>query len=325
MRYLVTGGAGYIGSHFVWECCEAGDAVLVYDDMSRGHREMIHPKAEIAVGDIRDGALFEATAAAFAPDFVVHFAGLALVSESVANPALYDDVNVGGTRAMLDAMSRLKKVPGFIFSSSCAVFGTPKVLPISEDDPKAPESPYGATKLKCEELLRDYGRRYSMRIMALRYFNACGAHPNGKIGEAHDPETHLIPNLLKVARDGGTFTIFGNDFATTDGTCVRDYIHVMDLVEAHRLAATYLQRQSTGTFDAVHLGTGTGLSNLAVLLEAERVTGKTIPYRIGDRRPGDPAALYANPAKSREVLGFAPKYSAISEIIKTAWTFTSKT
>jgi len=324
VKLLVTGGAGYVGSHFVWDAVTAGHQVTVIDHLERGHREMVHPDAKLVVGDIRDRALLDAVIADVRPDTVLHYAAYALVGESVEKPNLYDDNNVGGTRSLLEAMGLAKSHANFIFSSSCAVFGAPTKMPIAEDDPKQPLNPYGETKLRCETLIKDFAARYGFAAVNLRYFNACGAHTSAPIGEAHDPETHLIPNILKAVKVGGQVTIHGADFPTRDGTCIRDYIHVMDLARAHLLAAEWLKDQPRGSCEAIHLGTGEGHSNLEVLRAAEAITKQTVPYRIGPRRAGDPPELVADPRRSKAFLHFEPTHSSLETIVHSAWRWHSR-
>lgn len=318
MLFLVIGGAGYIGSHFVREAKRQGHVPVVYDNLCRGFRASIDRDVKFVEGDLLDKSKLEETLRADAYDAIFHFAAFALVGESVAEPEIYYRNNVDGVKVLLDVMREMKKAPALIFSSSCAVFGTPQKLPISEDDPKKPQSPYGKSKLVDEFLIEDYCAAYKLRGMALRYFNACGADQDGGIGEAHDPETHLIPNVLRAALKGETVTIFGDDFDTPDGTCVRDYIHVTDLADSHIKAAEFLCSKSGAYYDAIHLGTGKGYSNLEILRSAEKVLGKSVAYTIGPRRAGDPAGLYADNRKAREILGFSPKHSDLDTILRTA-------
>ncbi len=322
MRFFVTGGAGYVGSHFVREALRQGHECFVYDDLQRGHREFVPNGVELTVGDVREQTKLCATLQRCQPDAIFHFAALALVPESVREPQLYEDNNVGGMRSLLAAMVAASCRVPVIFSSTCAVFGTPIKSPIAEDDPKQPENPYGATKLKCEQLLEQFVQVEHIPAMALRYFNACGADLDGKIGEWHEPETHLIPNILRAALAGETVQIFGDDFPTPDGTCVRDYVHVTDLACAHILAAERLltlQRSSAAaSFEVMHLGTGVGHSNLQVLHAAEDVLGQSIAYTIAPRRLGDPAELVANPSRAQTVLGLKFIHSDMRQIIASA-------
>ncbi|MBC7660620.1 MAG: UDP-glucose 4-epimerase GalE [Chitinophagaceae bacterium] len=318
MRFLVIGGAGYIGSHFVREAMRQGHACTVYDNLERGFRASLPADINFVKANLLDHAALEKTLTSDSFDAIYHFAAFALVGESVSKPELYYENNVEGVRVLLDTMVKLKSQAALIFSSSCAVFGTPHKLPISEEDPKNPLSPYGKSKMIDEWMIEDYCHAHGIRGMALRYFNACGADKDGGIGEAHDPETHLIPNVLRAALAKETVTIFGDDFDTKDGTCVRDYIHVTDLADAHIKAATYLCAQKGPFYDAIHLGTGDGFSNLDILKAAEKVLGHKIEYQIGPRRAGDPAGLYADNRKAKKVLGFVTCYSDLETILKTA-------
>lgn len=318
MRFLVIGGAGYIGSHFVREAKRQGHTCTVYDNLERGFRESLPKDMAFIKADLLDGKTLETTLKEGDFDAIYHFAAFALVGESVSQPELYYENNVEGVRVLLEAMRSLKTRAALIFSSSCAVFGTPQKLPISEDDPKKPQSPYGKSKLIDEWMIEDYCHAHGLRGMALRYFNACGADKEGGIGEAHDPETHLIPNVIKAALAKETVTIFGDDFETADGTCVRDYIHVTDLADAHIKAASYLCAQRGPLFDAIHLGTGNGYSNLEIVKAAEKVLGFTIDHKIGPRRAGDPGGLYADNRKAKELLGFTTRCSDLETIIGTA-------
>lgn len=320
MRFLVTGGAGYVGSHFVYEAIRQGHECLVYDDMKRGHKEAVHIKAGLIVADVREQEKLTAAIQQYRPAAILHFAALALVPESVKEPQLYQDNNVGGMKSLLEAIVAAGAKTPVIFSSTCAVFGTPKKMPIAEDDPKKPQTPYGATKLECEKLLAEYATKHKIPALALRYFNACGADAAGEIGEWHEPETHLIPNILKAALAGETVKIFGSDFKTKDGTCVRDYIHVTDLARAHvlgakRVTASGLKRDM---YEVMHLGTGKGLSNLEVLAAASEVFGKPIKHKLAPRRDGDPAELVADPTRAKTILGFKCEHSDIKTIVASA-------
>lgn len=318
MRFLVIGGAGYIGSHFILEAARQGHECVVYDNLSRGHRAAIPPKVRLVEADIMDAGALTRCLRETRFDAVFHFAALALVGESVSQPDLYYRNNTEGVRILLDVIREVQPDLPLIFSSTCAVFGTPEKLPIAEDDPKNPISPYGRSKLMAEWLMEDYCRAYGLKGMALRYFNACGAEASGECGEDHQPETHLIPNILKAVAAGEQLTIFGKDFPTADGTCVRDYIHVLDLADAHIKAALYLMKQKTGTFDAMHLGTGRGFSNLEVVDATAKVIGKPISYKVGERRAGDPPALYADNRKAKRLIGFDPQRSNLETILTSA-------
>jgi len=318
MKFFVIGGAGYIGSHFVRVATDSGHDCVVYDNFCLGHRAALQPETTLIVGDLLASKDLSAALAAEAPDAVFHFAAFALVSESVIDPKRYYENNVEGVRTLLNVMKKLCPTTPLIFSSTCAVFGVPSRLPIAEDDPKAPFSPYGRSKLMAEYLIEDYVHAYQMKGMSLRYFNACGAHPSGEIGEDHQPETHLLPNIIKAAMSGGELQIFGSNFPTPDGTCLRDYIHVMDLAESHLEAAMYLLEKPAGTYDAIHLGTGQGYSNLEILRTVEEVLGQKLLFRFTKARAGDPPALFASTDKAKRLLGFTPKYSDLTSIISSA-------
>ncbi len=318
MRFLVIGGAGYIGSHFVLESSRQGHECVVYDNLSRGHRSAVPKGIQLVEADLMDAKALHRTLKEKPFDAIFHFAALALVGESVTQPDLYYRNNTEGVRILLDVMREGFREAPLIFSSTCAVFGTPQKLPIAEDDPKNPISPYGRSKLMAEWLMEDYCRAYGLKAMALRYFNACGAEASGDCGEDHQPETHLIPNILRAVAANEKLTIFGQDFPTKDGTCVRDYIHVLDLADAHIKAALYLKKQSAGTFDAMHLGTGQGFSNLEIVEATSKVIGKKIGYTVGERRAGDPPALFADNRKAKSLIGFNPHRSNLETIITSA-------
>ncbi len=319
LRVLVTGGAGYIGSHTVRELQRAGYQVTVLDNLSRGHRAVaeVLSGVEFVWGDTADGELVRVLLRSRGIKAVLHFAALSLVGESVADPALYYRNNVAGGLALLEAV-REAGVPYFIFSSSAAVYGEPTQIPIEEDHSLAPFNPYGATKLAFEEALRWYGEAYGMKFVALRYFNAAGADPEGLMGEDHRPETHLVPAVMEAAlgrRDA--VTIFGTDYPTPDGTCIRDYIHVTDLAAAHVLA---LKALADGHPSRVYnLGNERGASVREVVETARRVTGREIPVLEGPRRAGDPAVLVASSRRIKEELGWRPRYGDLETIIRTAW------
>lgn len=314
-KILVTGGAGYIGSHCCKALAKAGREPVVYDDLSRGHTDAVR-WGPLVVGDMRDRALLEKTLAEHRIGAVIHFAALAYVGESVGTPEHYYDVNLGGMTALLEAAEAVG-VDKIVFSSSCATYGTPERLPISEDLPQAPINPYGRTKLVCEWMLQDAQVAHGLRYAALRYFNAAGADPEGEIGERHDPETHLIPLVLMAASgQAGPVKIFGTDYPTPDGTCIRDYIHVDDLARAHLLALDHLE--AGGESVKLNLGTGRGASIHEVVAAVERVTGRKVPHELAPRRPGDPAELTADPSKAAEVLGFTARYRDLDEIVAHA-------
>ncbi len=314
-RVLVVGGAGYIGSHCARFLEEAGIEVVVYDNLSTGHREAV--RSELVVGDIRDREALTRTLSARPYDAVLQFAALCLVGESQRRPVRYFDVNVGGTLSLLDAMTRCD-VGAMVFSSTCAVYGAPHYLPLDEAHPKAPVSVYGETKWMVEQILDETRAREGLSIASLRYFNAAGAHPDGTLGESHDPETHLIPlalDALMGKRD--RLKVFGRDYDTRDGTCVRDYIHVQDLADAHHRALLHLWDGSVG--GAWNLGTGNGTTVLEILQGVERVTGRPMPYDEAERRDGDAPGLYAAAERARTELGWEPRYTDIDEVIATAW------
>jgi UDP-arabinose 4-epimerase len=317
-RVLVTGGAGYIGSHVCKHLARKGIEPVVLDNLSRGHRDAVK-WGPLVVGDVRNSRLLLEALQEYRPAAVMHFAALSYVGESVSNPDLYYDNNVSGTISLLNAMAKAG-IRKLVFSSTCAVYGVPATLPIAEDAPHQPVSPYGRTKQIIETFLHDYSTSFGINYAALRYYNACGADENGEIGERHDPETHLIPRALMAA--AGTIPhldIYGTDYDTPDGTCIRDYIHVTDLAEGHVRALEHLNDTSSDL--AVNLGVGNGLSVYQVLAAIEEVTGKKVPIRVQARRAGDPPALFAEPTKAREVLGFAATRSDIRHIVRTAWNF----
>lgn len=328
MRFFVTGGAGYVGSHFVKAALDTNHnhTCLVFDTLERGHREAIPKNVELVIGNVLETQKLEKTIEKFGPDVVLHYAAYALVPESVADPEKYYRNNVGGVESILTALKNIaeksgKKIP-LVFSSTCAVFGTPKKLPMAEGDPKKPESPYGESKLRAETLIADFVRNTQIPAIALRYFNACGADASGDIGEAHDPETHLIPNILLAAMAGKKITIFGKDYPTRDGTCVRDYIHVTDLALSHLRAAEFLLDKKTKVqFYTVHVGSGDGYTNLEVVQAAERVLpkDKKLNLEFAPRRPGDPPELYADTSYAKQLLQFTPTHSGIDNIVATAW------
>jgi UDP-arabinose 4-epimerase len=312
---LVTGGAGYIGSHACKALAAAGLTPVVYDNLSRGF-EWAVKWGPLERGDILDQPRLEAVIGRHRPIAVMHFAAFAYVGESVAYPATYYRNNVVGSLALLEAM-RAKGVDRIVFSSSCTTYGVRSAEPIGEETPQAPVNPYGVTKLLVEQALRDYATAYGLHAVALRYFNAAGADPQGEIGEAHDPETHLIPLVLEAAATAKPLTVFGDDYPTPDGTCIRDYVHVTDLAEAH-VAACRSMDQTPG-FRAYNLGTGQGLSNLEIIAAARRRTGREIPIKMGQRRPGDPPVLTADATKAGRELSWKPSLSALDDIIDTAW------
>lgn len=317
MSILVLGGAGYIGSHTVHALIEAGRDVVVADNLVTGHRAAVHPKARLYEGDLSDRAFLDRLLERESIDGVIHFAAYSLVGESVSNPLKYYRNNLCGTEVLLEALVA-HGVERIVFSSTAATYGEPERIPILESDRTQPTNPYGETKLSMEKMIRWTGRAHNLRYVALRYFNACGALPDGSIGEDHQPETHLIPIVLQVALGRRErLDIFGGDYPTPDGTCVRDYIHVCDLADAHIRALTYLEQG--GQSDVFNLGNGVGFSNLQVVETARAVTGHPIPSSIEARRPGDPATLVASSEKAARVLGWQPRYTGLGEIIATAY------
>lgn len=316
MKILVTGGAGYIGSHMVRRLSEQGCSVVTIDDLSTGFRDAV-VSGEFVHGSLHDAALLNDLFRGHAFDAVMHFAGSIVVSESVRDPAKYYRNNVAGTLNLLDAM-RDHGVNRLVFSSTAAIFGVPRYVPINEDHPQEPINPYGISKWIIERALRDYEVAYGLRSVALRYFNAAGAAPDAALGERHDPETHLIPLALRAAKGVlPDLRVFGTDYDTPDGTCIRDYIHVMDLCDAHMLALRHLT--GSGESRAYNLGNGQGYSVKEVIQTAERVTGKKIPVKYGPRRAGDPPRLVADASKIRRELGWAPQYDSLEQIIEHAW------
>ena len=317
MAILVLGGAGYIGSHTVWELCEAGRDVVVADNLQTGFREAVHSKARFYKLDIRDREALDVLFQAEKIDGVIHFAACSQVAESMRDPLKYYDNNLHGTMVLLSAMVA-HGVDKIVFSSTAATYGEPERVPILETDRTQPTNTYGETKLSMEKMMGWCSKAHGLRYVALRYFNACGAHPSGAIGEAHDPETHLIPIILQVPNgQREKLTIYGEDYPTPDGTCIRDYIHVTDLAQAHILALDYLM--AGGENNVFNLGNGVGFSNKEVVDVARAVTGHPIPAEIGPRRPGDPARLVASSEKAKTVLGWDPQYADLNTIISTAW------
>jgi UDP-glucose 4-epimerase len=315
MAVLVTGGAGYIGSAFVEQLLDAGERVVVLDDLSRGYREAVDPRAVFQQGRTGDGALVGRLVKEHGIDACAHFAAFAYVGESVTEPARYYENNFTQAAGLFEALVRAG-VKHVVFSSTCATYGVPSEVPIPETHPQSPINPYGWSKLFVERLLTDFDRAYGLRFVALRYFNAAGA--TRRAGEAHEPETHLIPLVLAAAAGRRPkVTVFGEDYATPDGTAIRDYIHVEDLGEAHLLALAHLRRGGDSQF--FNLGNGTGYSVLEVIESARRVTGLPVPYEKGPRREGDPPRLVGDARKAREVLGWAPKRPEMDGIIRSAW------
>ena len=318
---LVVGGAGYIGSHMVKLLLAQGREVCTLDNLSTGFRDAVLG-GEFHQIDLADASAVDSLLASHRFDAVMHFASSIVVGESVKDPAKYYRNNVVNTLNLLEAMVR-HKVGRFIFSSTAAIFGEPQRVPIDEDHPKQPVNPYGASKWMIERVLADFGHAYGLKSVCLRYFNACGADPEGRIGERHDPETHLIPLLLQVASGRRpNISVFGRDYPTPDGTCIRDYIHIEDLCTAHLLAVDHLV--AGGDSRAFNLGNGTGFSVQQVLETVRRVTGHPIPVNDGPRREGDPARLVADSARVRQAFGWTPRYADLDLIVRHAWAWEQK-
>ncbi len=322
MKVLVTGGAGYIGSHTVRQLVKAGADVTVLDNMIYGHSAaIVDSGVKLVKGDISDPAVIYPLLLNGGFDAVVHFAAYINVGESVADPLKYYDNNTARPLVLLRAM-RDCGVRRFVFSSTCATYGEPTQIPIPETEKQAPINAYGSSKLMLEQICKDCDRAWGLKSVFLRYFNASGASFDGLIGEDHEPETHLIPLILQtLTGERKHITVFGTDYDTPDGTCIRDYIHVNDLADAHIKSVEYLMKG--GETNAFNLGTGKGLSVKEIIETAERVTGRKIPVVYGERRPGDPAKLIADPAKSREILGWVDQYQDASKIVETAWQWMS--
>ena len=315
MKVLITGGAGYIGSHCNRYFAEKGVETVVLDDLSSGHREAV-TDGRFVEGDFGDRGLLDKVLGAEKFDGIIHFAAFIDVAESVAEPAKYYENNVVKMKTLLDA-AVAHGVKHFVFSSTAAVFGEPEYVPIDEAHPKKPINAYGATKLIGEQMLADYGRAYGLRSCSFRYFNAAGDSADGRIGEAHNPEHHLIPLVLRASLANKAMKVFGTDYDTRDGSCIRDYVHVEDLAEAHYLGLKYIMENDGN--HAFNLGSSEGFSVLEILHEAERVTGEPVPHNIADRRPGDPAVLIASNKKAKDVLGWEPKRSEVQTILRDAW------
>ncbi len=313
---LVTGGAGYIGAHACKTLKRAGYSPIAFDNLVYGHRSAVK-WGPLEEGDISDRERLESVIDKYQPLAVMHFAAFAYVGESVEDPSKYYHNNVAGSLTLLETM-RQRGVDNIIFSSTCATYGTPRQIPITEDHPQSPINPYGRSKLMIEWILEDFCSAYDIKFISLRYFNAAGADPEGEIGENHDPETHLIPLVLDVAsgrRD--KLYIFGTDYDTPDGTCIRDYIHVTDLANAHMLALQYLEDGGHST--VFNLGNGNGFSVKQVIATASKITGREIPYTASDRRPGDPPVLIGSSDKIQNQLNWRPEFRSLDSIVDTAW------
>ncbi len=318
---LVTGGAGYIGSHVCKMLAMAGYTPVTYDNLVYGHPWAVR-WGPLEHGDLLDRARLDAVLRQYRPTAVMHFAAFAYVGESMADPGRYYQNNVAGTLTLLQAM-RDQRIDQLVFSSTCATYGVPEQSPIGEQHPQRPINPYGASKWMVERMLTDFGSAHGLRAIALRYFNAAGADPDGEIGEVHDPETHLIPLVLDAAAGRlPAVTVFGDDYPTADGTCVRDYIHVADLAQAHLLALQALESGAAST--AYNLGNGKGFSVREVIDCAERVTGRSVPVEKGPRRVGDPSHLVGDATRIREALGWQPAFADLETIIETAWRWSQR-
>ena len=328
MNILVTGGAGYIGSFMAKALLDKGHDVVVFDSLERGHRDAIDKRAKFIQGDLKNLATLEALFSKENIDAVMHFAGYTSVEESTKDPQKYYRNNTKGSENLLTAMMEMGDADKFIFSSSAAVYGNPKTIPIPEDHPKNPINPYGKSKLKVEEMLINFQKKKGLNFVSLRYFNAAGAALDARMGENHAPETHIIPLAIKAALTDSEFDLYGTDYNTPDGTCIRDYIHVIDLVEAHILALNKLQKERSlpagrqGFF--YNVGTGKGYSNKEVLNMVKKQSGIDLKVNIAGRRSGDPEVLVSDPKKIIKELGFKPQYSDLETIVKTAFNWHKK-
>ncbi len=322
MAILVCGGAGYIGSHAVYQLVKAGEEVVIVDNLQTGHRKAINPAAKFYEGDIRNAEVLDKIFTENKIEAVIHFAANSLVGESVEKPLKYFNNNVYGMQVLLEGMVK-HGVDKIVFSSTAATYGEPEKVPIEEDDRTFPTNPYGESKLIMERMMKWVSRANGVRFVSLRYFNAAGAVEDGSIGEDHKCETHLIPLILQVPlgkRDH--ITVFGDDYPTPDGTCLRDYIHVIDLADAHILALNYLREG--GESNIFNLGNGQGFSVKEMIVAAEKVTGQKIKTEIGSRRAGDPAQLIASSDKAKKILKWTPKFGDVEKVIETAWTWHKK-
>ena len=317
MSVLVCGGAGYIGSHNVKALIEQGEDVIVLDNLWTGHKAAVPEQATFYKGDVRDGALLDKIFTTHKVDAVLHFCACSLVGESVEKPLLYFNNNVGGMQSLLEAMTR-SHVNKIVFSSSAAVYGEPKNVPIFEDDPTNPTNPYGESKRIMERIMHWVGQAHDIKYVSLRYFNVAGARHDGSMGEDHRNETHLIPIILQVPlKKRSHVTVYGDDYKTKDGTCIRDYVYIEDLAAAHLLALKYLR--DGGESEIFNLGSGDGYSVMEMINAARKATGRDIAVEIGARRAGDPARLIADSKKARKILGWSPKVTRMEDIIATAW------
>lgn len=315
MKILITGGAGYIGSITAWELIKKGHEVVIYDSLENGHRQAVKG-LDLVIGETQDVKFLTKIIREKKIEAVVHFAAYIEMEESYKNPYKYFYNNVYGSLQLFKAMIN-NKVDKLVFSSTAGVYGNPKRLPIKEEDSKDPENPYGESKLMVEKILQWFDKAYGLRSVSLRYFNAAGATLDGKLGEDHNPESHIIPNMLIAAKDNKEFVLYGDDYQTPDGTCIRDYIHVLDLADSHILVLDALQKGAKSA--TYNVGTGKGYSNKEVIEMVKKVTGADFKVKIGPRRPGDANELVADPSKIKKELGFRPKYSDLETIVKTAW------
>ena len=319
MSILVCGGAGYIGSHTVYKLIEQGKDVVIVDNLQSGHMGAVHPKAKFYKGDIRDASILDKIFTENKIESIVHFAANSLVGESMEKPLLYFNNNVYGMQILLESMVK-HNIKNIVFSSTAAVYGEPKRIPILEDDETNPTNTYGETKLTMEKMMKWCNKAYGLNYVALRYFNAAGSLGDGSIGEDHNPETHLIPLILQVPlKKREAISIYGTDYPTPDGTCIRDYIHVLDLADAHIKAIQYLEAGNEST--VFNLGNGVGFSVKEMIEAAKEATGEEIKVVLGDRRSGDPAQLIASNEKATKILGWTPKFTDVKDIIKDAWAF----
>jgi len=321
MKILITGGAGYIGSFMVKASLDKGYEVVVVDNLERGHEGAVDKRAKFILGDLKDKKFVDGIFSEHIFDSVVHFAGLISMAESVSNPYVYFDNNVNASLNIIEDMVK-NKINNFIFSSTAGVYGNPIKTPIAEDHPRNPTNPYGESKLMVEKILSWYGDIYNLNFACLRYFNASGASVDGEMGENHSPESHLIPNAINAILNKTQFTLYGNDYPTSDGTCIRDYIHIIDLVEAHILAIDKLKNDGGKLF--YNVGTGHGYSNKEVIDVIRKVSGSKINIENAGRRSGDANVLIADPTLIKKDLGFSPKYSDLETIIESAWKWHSK-
>lgn len=321
MKILITGGAGYIGSFMVKESLDKGYEVVVVDNLEKGHKEAVDKRAKFMLGDLRDMKFVNSIFLEDKFDAVVHFAGFISMAESVRNPYIYFDNNINSSLNIIESMVK-NKVNNFIFSSTAGVYGNPIKTPITEDDPKNPTNPYGESKLMVEKILSWYEKIYNLNFASLRYFNASGASLDGQMGENHFPESHLIPNAINAMLNKRKLTLYGNDYPTSDGTCIRDYIHVIDLVQAHLLAITKLRNEGGHFF--YNVGTGHGYSNQEVVDMVRKVSGSEISIENSGRRPGDADILVADSSLIKTDLRFDPKYSDLETIVSSAWEWHKK-